>query len=178
METELNMTETKPELKLYEKLLMIFPGYRGYKEKELIRETDKIVREQLYRRLKNIINILRDIQVDLSSRNKITDALEIERLVYSIDTIATRTKHAPHGYKPLFYVVKVDEKDLSKLLEHDLSLSEIIDKLVKATETLREKTTRGEDIKASIREIQEITRQYESKLAERDNIITSTGVRQ
>ncbi|MEM4717475.1 MAG: hypothetical protein QXE81_01790, partial [Desulfurococcaceae archaeon] len=71
------MAETKPELKLYEKLLMIFPGYRGYKEKELIRETDKIVREQLYRRLKNVINVLRDIQVDLSSRNKITDALEI-----------------------------------------------------------------------------------------------------
>ncbi|MEM0325533.1 MAG: hypothetical protein QW733_00680 [Desulfurococcaceae archaeon] len=171
------MSETKPELKLYEKLLMIFPGYRGYKEKELIRETDKIVREQLYVRLKNIINMLRDIQVYLTSRNRTTDALEVERLVYRIDTIASKTKHAPHAYKPLFYVVKVDEKDLLKLLEHDLSLSEIIDRLVKATETLREKTIHGEDINASIREIQEITGQYESKLAERDNTIISIGER-
>lgn len=171
------MSETKPELKLYEKLLMIFPGYRGYKEKELIRETDKIVREQLYVRLKNIIDMLRDIQVYLTSRNRTADALEVERLVYRIDTIASKTKHAPHAYKPLFHVVKVDEKDLLKLLEHDLSLGEIIDRLIKATEILREKTIHGEDINASIREIQEITRQYELKLAERDNTIISIGER-
>ncbi|MEM1606028.1 MAG: hypothetical protein QXW41_07300 [Fervidicoccaceae archaeon] len=170
------MSESLPELKLYEKLLMIFPGYRGYKEKELVRETDKIVREQLYRRLKNITSTLREIQAELTSRNKITEANEIERLIYSIDTIASRTRHAPHGYKPLFYVVKVDEKDLSKLLEYDLSLSEIVDKLGKVTETLRVKTTLGEDIKTSIREIQELTRQYDSKLTERDNIITRSQV--
>jgi hypothetical protein len=28
---------SQKELRLYEKLLMVFPGYRGYKEKELIR---------------------------------------------------------------------------------------------------------------------------------------------
>jgi len=34
-----------PVPRLYEKLLMLFPGYKGYKEKELIRETDRVVRD-------------------------------------------------------------------------------------------------------------------------------------
>lgn len=169
------MSEPQPELRLYEKLLMIFPGYRGYKEKELIRETDKIVREHLYRRLKFIIDLLRNTQVELVSRNKLTEAGEIERLVYYADTVASRTKHAPHGYKPLFHVVKVDEKDLAKLLEHDLSLSEVIDKLSQNAESLREKALLGEDIRAIIKDIYELIRQYELKLAERDNIIIGIG---
>lgn len=170
------MSEPQPELRFYEKLLMIFPGYRGYKEKELIRETDKIVREHLYRKLRFALDTLRAAYVELVSRNKLAEASELERLIYYVDSLASKTRHAPHGYRPLFHVVKVDERDLRRLLEHDLSLGETVDKLNKALEALKTKimfTT--EDVRSTIREIYDLARTYESRLIERDNIIMGMG---
>lgn len=170
-----NMSQPEPELRLYEKLLMIFPGYRGYKEKELLRETDKIVREGLYRRLRNIIDTLRGIQSDLVSSNKLTEATEVERLIYYLDTLSSKTRHALHGYKPLFHVVKIDEKDLRALLEHDLSLSELVDKIREQVDSLRERVSKPVDIKEYIRSLYESARLYESKLQARDQILLGIG---
>jgi len=36
---------------VWERLLSFFPDYRGYKDKELLRETDKLVREGIFIRV-------------------------------------------------------------------------------------------------------------------------------
>lgn len=169
------MSQPEPELRLYEKLLMIFPGYRGYKEKELIRETDKIVREGLYRKLRYVIDTLRGIQSDLVSHNRLAEAGEIERLIYYLDTLSSKTRHALHGYKPLFHVVKIDEKDLRALLEHDLSLGEIVDKMTEQANSLRRDMDTPSDVKEQVKLLFESARLYESKLNERDQILLGIG---
>lgn len=167
-------SKPEPELKLYEKLIMIFPGYRGYKEKELIRETDRIVREHLYRKLKVAVDALRGAYAELTSKNRLQEAGEVERLIYYIDTLASKTRHAPHGYKPLFHVVKIDERDLHALLEHDIALGDTVSKLVDLAEAAR--TRAGiEDLSGVLREIREVARTYEIKLVERDNILSGMG---
>lgn len=169
------MSQPQPELKLYEKLLAIFPGYRGYKEKELIRETDKIVREHLYRRLKLVLETLRNTHIELVSKNKLAEAGEVERIIYYLDSLTSKTRHAPHGYKPLFHVVKMDERDLRTLLEHDLSLSELVDKLSELVESLRMRASAAEDVKSVLRDVYDLARKYEFKLVERDNILIGMG---
>lgn len=169
------MSQPQPELKLYEKLLAIFPGYRGYKEKELVRETDKIVREHLYRRLKLALEALRNTHIDLVSRSKLTEANEVERIIYYVDSLASKTRHALHGYKPLFHVVKIDEKDLRALLEHDLSLSELVDKLSELAESLRTRALTIEDVRSVLKDIYDLARKYETKLIERDSILIGMG---
>ena len=45
--------KVKEERSLSEKILSYIPGYSGYKEKELRRETDKLVRDQAVMKLKD-----------------------------------------------------------------------------------------------------------------------------
>ena len=43
--------KVRKEMRLSERILAELPGFRGYKEKELRRESDRIIRNHLYRRL-------------------------------------------------------------------------------------------------------------------------------
>jgi len=157
-------------LKLYEKLMMIFPGYRGYKEKELIRETDRIVREELYRGLKKSLGDLRNIYSIVVSTQSTQNLIDrVERLIYRIDSLAEKTRHAPYGYKPLFHVFKVDEEVLNKMLEHDLRLGETVRALNNTTSL---KPSSAEDIARILDEAERIVADYENMLSERERILS------
>lgn len=158
------------DLRLYEKLLMIFPGYKGYKEKELIRETDRVVREELYRGLRKSLGDLRGfytIAVSFQSSQTILDT--VERLIYKLDSLAEKTRHAPYGYRPLFHVFKVDENVLMKMLEHDLKLGETVQALNNATSV---KPSSLEDLGKILFEVERIISDYENMLSERERILS------
>lgn len=157
-------------LKLYEKLLMIFPGYRGYKEKELIRETDRIVREELYRGLKRSVGDLRSLYFTAISSNYPQPLYErIERLIYRLDSLAEKTRHAPYGYRPLFHIFKVDEEVLTKMLEHDLKLGETVRNLNNATS---KRPSSVEEVEKLIVEVEGVINEYEESLNERERILS------
>ena len=159
-----------PDLRLYEKLMMLFPGYRGYKEKELVRETDRVVRDELYRRLKKCVSGLKNYYSSTASSTGSTHLTErLEKLIYRIDSLAERTRHAPYGYKPLFHAIKVDEEVLNKMLEHDLKLGEIAEALEKAASNLPSSITEAESFLAGI---ERLAKEYEAMLEERDSLLS------
>ena len=47
-------TETKSQMRLSERIAAFIPGFRGYKEKEIRRESDRLLRNHLYLKLSNI----------------------------------------------------------------------------------------------------------------------------
>jgi len=122
---------------VWERLLSFFPGYRGYKDKELLRETDKLVREGIFIRVKEVQERLRGIYRDYLMKYGLTDeARALERLIIRFDTLSQRIRHSEYGYAPLGYAVKVDEEKLDKLVEYDYSLSLIVEELSKNVENL------------------------------------------
>ena len=158
-----------PALTLYEKLLMLFPGYKGYKEKELIRETDRIVRDELYRGLKDSILGLRKFYLFIVSLGAASVLERVEKIIYRLDSLAEKTRHAPYGYKPLFHVFKVDENVLNTMLEHDLSLGETVEELRKVV------SKRPSDIheaRSSLTNIEQLIEKYELLLEERERILS------
>lgn len=162
--------EPSRDLRLYEKLLMIFPGYRGYKEKELIRETDRVVREELYRGLKKSLSDIRNLYSMVVSTQSMQHLIDrVERIVYKMDSLAEKTRHAPYGYRPLFHVFKVDEEVLNKMLEHDLRLGETVRALNNATSA---KPSSVEDIIRILDDVERIIMDYENMLSERERILS------
>lgn len=161
------------EVRLYEKLLMVFPGYRGYKEKELIRETDRVVRDKLFRMLRKSLEDLRRVYSVMVSRGSSREDFRyVESLIYRIDSLAEKTRHAPYGYKPLFHVTKVDEEKLVKMLEHDLRLAELIESLNTTTSRLASPDISSEELRSLLSEVEKFLREYEAKLGEREDILT------
>lgn len=161
------------EVRLYEKLLMVFPGYRGYKEKELIRETDRVVRDKLFRMLRKSLEDLRRLYSAIVSREGLReDAKRLESLIYRIDSLAEKTRHAPYGYKPLFHVTKVDEEKLVKMLEHDLQLADIITSLNTLTGKLVSADTPSGELRSLLSDVERFVNEYEVKLSEREDILS------
>jgi len=108
------------ELTLLEKLLMLIPGYHGYKQKELIREDDKLVRERAATELDEARILIEKIMPSFSGDWATLEKLDSLRK--DLEFLAQKIRHASLGYSGYFDRVKVREDELRKLLEYDYQL--------------------------------------------------------
>jgi hypothetical protein len=100
------------------------PGYKGYKEKELRREADKIQRLYVAERLEAARKRLDDVQLDLTRRASLDMLSLIEEAIRKLRTIRDRIQFADYGYAGLFDTVKVDQAKLDELYQFDVRLAQ------------------------------------------------------
>ena len=94
---------------ILEQLGAKIPGFRGYLERELRREVDKLQRDWL--------------------------ANEVEK---GLDRLANRIRHADYGSSGFFDAVKIGEAELDRLYAFDLALTETVEYLALQVEQLPE----------------------------------------
>jgi hypothetical protein len=118
--------KVRGERSLLEKIMGYVPGYRGYKEKELRRESDRLVRMEAVNRLKAAKTAIRRsfsnpmIVQSLSSQ----DSYRFDALMSRLDRVTQRIDRAVAGYQGMFDAVKVKEDKLDTVIQHDVSLIE------------------------------------------------------
>ncbi|MEM0314149.1 MAG: hypothetical protein QW056_00635 [Candidatus Bathyarchaeia archaeon] len=120
------MERVSEHMSLLEKILKYVPGYRGYKEKEIRRETDRLVRIEVVNRLKSAKNTLKTALSDPLYMRRLSeeDAWRLDTLLSRLDRVERRLEHAVAGYSGMFDSVKVREDKLDAVLQHDLGLIE------------------------------------------------------
>lgn len=120
------MERVSKEMGLLERMLTYIPGYRGYKEKEIRRETDRLVRMEIVNRLKSAKNTLKRTLSDplFLRRFSEEDVWRLDTLLSRLDRVEQRVEHAVAGYAGMFDSVKVRENKLDAVLQHDLGLIE------------------------------------------------------
>lgn len=119
----------RDEQTLLEKIASYVPGYHGYKEKELRREADKIVRKYLVDKLNEIKMILNDVFKEIADSNDVETFSTANRVSATLDRFINKIEHANYGYSGFFDAVKVKEEKLDKLLEFDYNILENIKSL-------------------------------------------------
>lgn len=126
----------RKEMGLLEKISTYLPGYRGYKEKELRRETDILVRRKVSMILSEARSTL-NTPLNPSAARKLAYNPEakfmFENIRAELDKITQKIDKAVAGYAGLFDAVKVREDKLDAVIQHDLSLiqkAEVIKDLV------------------------------------------------
>ncbi len=124
-----------------ERLVGAIPGYRGYKEKELRREADKLLRMHLARRFEEERRRLTRVQSSLTEAGELKAVVALERAMMRLQLLIDRLKTAAYGHAGLFDAVKVKQEELDALYNYDYSLtqglaqvSEKVGKLAGATE--------------------------------------------
>ena len=114
--------KAKKQMRLSERIVAAMPGFRGYKEKELRRESDRLIRNHLYRRLSAAKSDLRDVFQKLSDRRLFEVLTDVDRLVAKFDRVAAKIDHASYGYTGFFNIVKVEEANLDRMIDFDNKL--------------------------------------------------------
>ncbi len=117
-----------------EKLANAIPGFKGYREKELRRDADRVQREHLANRLDECKKALNTLAA-AATRSGGLDALnDIETARKRLDKVANRIRYADRGYAGFFDAIKVDEVMLDRVYQFDLALLQGVDDVQKATQ--------------------------------------------
>ena len=106
-------SKMKSDMGLFEKIKMYIPGYKGYKEKNLRRDADRAVRQELSRTIQGAKADLAEIQ-----RGLIDDfdlMMDIERIRTKVDKYDIDIKKAVNGYSAFHDSVKILEDDLDRV---------------------------------------------------------------
>jgi hypothetical protein len=165
--------KAKGEMRLSERILAELPGFRGYKEKELRRESDKLIRNHLYQRLSEARKDLKEIFQKLSD-NRLHEVLtDMDRFVMRFDRVSEKINHASYGYAGFFNVLKVEEEKLDKMIEFDNGLIDDVDKIVDETTAFKKEVMKRnfEKVSEHIQNLSDILEELEETFDGREEII-------
>jgi ABC-type transporter Mla subunit MlaD len=129
--------KAKKEMRLSEKIIAKVPGFKGYKEKELRRESDRLIRNHLYQKLSTAKTDLREISQKLADRRYFDVLTDMDRLLAKMDRVVEKVNHASYGYSGFFDAVKIREKNLDHIIDFDNQLLEGINALSTEIDALK-----------------------------------------
>ncbi len=129
-----------------EKLALTIPGFRGYKEKEIRREADRLLRQHLASVLDEARGLLQEVQITVMQKGKIGLLDDLERAIMKLQNTTDRLRTATYGYSGFFDAVKIREEELDALYNFDLSLLGKAETVIAAARGLKEAADKGEDL--------------------------------
>jgi hypothetical protein len=158
-----------------ENLVRKIPGYGGYKEKEMRREADRLLREKIAAGMEAQVYRLVDLQGELVSGGQLElleQANALEDAVRRLQTFADRIKRAAQGYAGFFDAVKVKEEALDALYEFDNELLAQVRVVESAVDDVQAAVESGEGLPAAISAIKRVAGDANHLFNQRESVIT------
>jgi hypothetical protein len=147
-----------------ERLANSIPGFKGYRERELRRDADRLEREHLASRLEECKKPLNELATGLTRSGGLELMNDVETARKRLDKAIARIRYADRGYAGFFDVVKVDEAMLARVYEFDLSL-------LGGVEGVRASALAAEPTAAALKELIGAIDTLDGRLAEREEIL-------
>ena len=129
--------QSKSQMRLSERIAAALPGFRGYKEKELRRESDKLVRNNLYLKLTKDKDNVKSISQKIADKRYMDVLTDIDRLNAKMDRITEKVNHASYGYAGFYDIVKIKEENLDRMITFDNQLIDEVNALTASIEDLK-----------------------------------------
>ncbi len=139
-------SQLEGKLRGLEKLALSIPGFRGYKEKEIRREADRLLRQHVASTLEEACRVLGEVQITVMTKGKIGLLDDLERAIKKLQNTADRLRTAPYGYSGFFDAVKIREEELDAIYNFDLSLLEKARAMVAAAQSVKDAADKGDDL--------------------------------
>jgi len=158
-----------------EGLIKKVPGYKGYKEKELRREADKLLRMEVAGKLDDQRKRLSDLQVQLVSQAQIEFVDDMERAVMKLQLLIDRIKTASYGYAGLFDAVKIKEDQLDVLYEFDNKMLDFVDEIASGIDQITSAITAKEGRGVAIAELVVTLEQANQTFGHRHEAVLQAG---
>jgi len=165
--------KAKSEMRLSERIVAALPGFRGYKEKELRRESDKLIRNHIHLRLTEARKDLKETFQKLSD-SKVQEVLtDMDRFIMRFDRVSQKINHASYGYAGFFNVVKVEESKLDKMIDFDTGLLDGTEKIVAEADSFRKEVAKRkfEKTRDHLDNLEEMLESLEEAFDERDEVV-------
>ncbi len=154
---------------LTNKLGNLIPGFKGFVEAAESYAADQVVRDFMADRIQKIKNDISDIITGYSKESKFEYLGELDTLNMNFEKLHRKVKYADYGTSASASKLKVTEADKERLLEYDWRLLSGLDEFNEALSKLG--TAQGDDFKSAVKAVREKSRNFETMLDERKNVI-------
>lgn len=151
------------------------PGYSGYVDRERRRDIDKLHREHLADRLRDLKAPLTDVMRELSSTGRLFEVGPVDSAIKKLDHLENRVRFASYGYSGFFDVVKIEQAQLDSIYRFDLALVEHVDKLAAKINELKAKAGTAEGLKVASSELAAAVDEINHTFDERSRAINNFG---
>lgn len=163
--------EAKAQRNVLEKLGEKIPGYRGFQDRELRRDVDRLQREHLASELGRLKSALRDHARGYTDAGKIGTLSGFDRLDRQLDGLSQAIRFSDYGASGLFDPVKIGEAELQRLYEFDLSVLEDLAQLAVAIAAMP--APGGDDPVPALTALQQSVRELDDKWKRRGQVVAS-----
>lgn len=140
----------------FERFISNLPGIKGYREKEMRRDADKQVRDQLARELTERRAKITALQSELLASGGLLWLDDVERAVGRLQLLIDRIKTAARGYAGFFDLQRVKEAELDRLANFDQALFDDLTRLDEAIATLTTAVGANEGIKEGVKTLADL----------------------
>jgi len=155
----------------FQRLLEAIPGFDGYREREIRRTADKLLREHLVTELDRVRGGLTEIVARWAREGKLSLLDDIDRLSRLMGKARDSLRFADYGYTGFFDAVKIKEEDLDRLYEYDASLADLIAACDAAVQQLAAADTDAEE---RMRAVETATGELQEKIDRREQVAAAT----
>jgi cytochrome c556 len=161
------------DLDIFKKLGSKIPGFSGYIERQARRDSDKLLRDMIFKRFRELEGRVSSLQKDFISHGEIKYVDDLEAVAIKLRTFADKVRTAPRGYSGLFDAVNKNEAELQTLYEFDAAMLELADEVDRAIDNVE--TSVGTDgLPASIRHLETSARLCVDTYNQRENVFIAT----
>lgn len=156
----------------FKQILAKIPGFGGYMERQSRRDSDKLLRETIARRVDEQGQRVSALQRDFINNSQIAFVDDIEAAAIKLRTFSDRIRRASRGYSGLFDAVKINEAELAQLYQYDAAMLELVDEVERAIDNV-EMSVGSDGLDASIRNLVSKARQLDVVFDRREEVIFS-----
>jgi hypothetical protein len=160
------------DVDIFRKLLSKIPGFKGYVESGIRRDSDKVLRDLIANRVRELEGRVSSLQREFISQGEIAYIDDLEAAAIKLRTFGDRVRTAPRGYSSLFEAVKIKEEELARLYEYDSALLDSTESVTRAIDNVQASV--GTDgLPAAIRNLEATTRQCVEAYDRREEVVTT-----
>ncbi len=109
-----------------QKLMSYIPGFSGYRERQIRRKADQMVREYLVGLLDDIREDLNELVAEWSRSKGLEHLDDLDRVRNRLGKVRDTIRFADYGYTGWFDAAKIKEAELDALYDYDLDLRQQI----------------------------------------------------
>lgn len=160
---------------LLKKIELLIPGFSGYRKREDLRAADSLLRQQLAARMKEVNKKFENC------REELTKAMELDLITDMGNTlklsrqIENKIRHAEQGYTGISADYRIEEDELNRLYEWDLSMLQIIISLEKMADDMNSSIS-APDAGRKMKEVRGALQEFNSVFDKRISVISGLEV--
>ena len=152
------------------KIIGQIPGFKGYVERSTRRQSDKQLRGIVADRFEEQWRRLSSLQRDLISQGNLEFVDDVESGAIKLRQFIDRIRTATYGYSGLFDSVKINEEELLKLYQYDLTMLEMVNEDSRAIDVIE--TSMGSDgLPAAIRNLTTLAQECVETFNRRSEVV-------